>query len=220
MSEDKFKYDRVPVPDGRIEVAGKIYMSDTKGALLPIEVIKAQHLLEDQMVRDQFSWFLGLREQVRRYRGHLYSDLGQFDDIIAEKYGATKGGPKGNRTYSTIDDLFRISVRVRDQIDFGPELQSAKALFDECVRDWTADSNAPLRAFVTNAFDIDKEGKINKSELFRLLRQENDDPRWQAAMLALKDAIRITGSRTSYEFKMRGEVGGEMVTVSFDLAKA
>lgn len=40
-----------PVPDGRIEVNGKTYMADAKGALVPVELIKAETLLEDETVR-------------------------------------------------------------------------------------------------------------------------------------------------------------------------
>lgn len=219
MSQHQSSFTPAEVPDGRTEVGGKIYMSDPKGALLPIDIIKPQHQLEDEMVRREFGWFLGLVEQVARFRGHLFSELGAFDEMIAEKYGASIGGPKGNRTYSTVDDCYRISIRVRDTLDFGSELQAAKALIDECLRGWSEDAAAPLQIFVNGAFNVDKEGKINKSEIFKLLRHDIKEPEWLAAMEALKDAIRVTGSRTSPEFRMRMGVGEDLVTVSFNLAR-
>lgn len=220
MSEHQSAFTPAEIPDGKVTFNGKTYMSDAKGALLPIETIKQQNLLEDQLVREQFGWFLALVDQVNRFRGHLFADLGAFDALIAEKYGAEKGGPKGNRTYATVDDCYRISIRVRDTLDFGPELQASKSLIDECLRDWSEDAAAPLRLIVAGAFNVDKEGRINKAELFKLLRHDITDPKWVAAMDALKDAIRVTGSRTSPEFRMRAEVGGELVSVSFGLARA
>lgn len=219
MSQHQSAFIPAEIPDGKIEALGKIYMSDPKGALLPIDTIKPQHLLEDQMVREQFGWMLSLVEQVNRFRGHLFSDIGEFDALLAEKYGASIGGPKGNRTYSTIDDCYRISIRVRDTLDFGAELQAAKSLIDDCLRDWTEDTAAPLRVIVNGAFNVDKEGKINKTEIFKLLRHDIQEPKWVAAMEALKDAIRVTGSRTSPEFRMRTGPGEELVTVSFNLAR-
>lgn len=219
MSQHQSNFIPVAIPDGTKLIDGKIYMSDPKGALLPIDIIKEQHRLEDQMVREQFGWFLALVEQISRFRGHLFADLGTFDDLIAEKYGASIGGPKGNRTYSTVDDCYRISIRVRDTLDFGSELQAAKALIDECLRSWTEDTAAPLRVIVNGAFNVDKEGKINKSEIFKLLRHDIKEPQWVAAMEALKDAIRVTGSRTSPEFRMRMGVGEELTTISFNLAR-
>lgn len=219
MANHQTSFTPAEIPDGKIDVNGRVYMSDPKGALLPIETIKPQHLLEDGVVREQFGWFLALVDQVVRFRGHLFSDLGEFDALLAEKYGVEKGGPKGNRTYSTIDDCYRISIRVRDTLDFGPELQASKSLIDECLRGWSEDAAAPLRLIVAGAFNVDKEGRINKAELFKLLRHDITDPKWLAAMEALKDAIRVTGSRTSPEFRMRAGVGDELVSVSFNLAR-
>lgn len=219
MSQHQSNFTPAEIPDGRTVIGDKVYMSDPKGALLPIEIIKPQHQMEDQLVREQFGWFLALVDQVNRFRGHLFSELGEFDALLAEKYGATVGGPKGNRTYSTLDDCYRISIRVRDTLDFGAELQQAKALIDECLRGWSEDAAAPLRVIVNGAFNVDKEGKINKSEIFKLLRHDITEPQWVSAMEALKDAIRVTGSRTSPEFRMRSGVGEEIVTVSFNLAR-
>lgn len=219
MSKHDSNFTPADVPDGRIEIGGKIYMADAKGALLPVEIIRPQHLLEDGVVRQQFGWWLALVEQADRFRGHLFADLGEFDALLDEKYGATKGGAKGNRTYSTVDDCYKISIRVRDTLDFGPELQSAKALIDECLRGWSEDAAAPLRVIVNGAFNVDKEGLINKAEIFKLMRHDIDDPRWRSAMEALRDAIRVTGSRTSFEFKMRAGPGEDLVTVSFSPAR-
>lgn len=219
MTKHESTFTPAEITDGKTTVDGKTYMRDARGALLPVEIIKPQHLLEDELVREQFGWYLGLVEQANRFRGHLFTDLGEFDALILEKYGAEKGGPKGNRTYSTVDDCFKISIRVRDTLDFGPELQAAKSLIDECLRGWTEDTAAPLRVIVNGAFNVDKEGLINKSEIFKLLRHDIDDPKWRSAMDALRDAIRITGSVTSFEFKMRSEPGEDLRTVSFSPAR-
>ncbi|MCE2739647.1 MAG: DUF3164 family protein [Rhodobacter sp.] len=40
-----------PVPDRTVEVGGKVYMATAKGGLQPVETIKPQHLLEDEVVR-------------------------------------------------------------------------------------------------------------------------------------------------------------------------
>jgi hypothetical protein len=219
MTQHESTHNPKDIPDGKIVVGDKTYMADPKGALLPIEIVKPQHLLEDQMVREQFGWFLALVEQISRFRGHLFGDLGEFDALLAEKYGVEKGGAKGNRTYSTVDDCYRISIRVRDALDFGPELQQAKALIDECLRGWSEDAAAPLRVIVNGAFNVDKEGLINKSEIFKLLRHNITEPSWVSAMEALRDAVRITGSRTTPEFRMRLGTGEKLETVSINLSR-
>lgn len=219
MTEQHSAFIPLPVPDGRQIIEGKEYVSDSRGRLVPVEMIKPQHMLEDQMVREQFGWIFSLAEQIERYRGHLFSDLGEFDALIAEKYGAEKGGVKGNRTYSTVDDCYTISIRVRDVMDFGSELQAAKLLIDECLRGWTEDAAAPLRVIVDGAFNVDKEGLINKAEIFKLLRHNITDAKWLLAMDALRDAIRVTGSRTTPEFKTRSAPGEKQVSISISLAR-
>ncbi|MCZ4259207.1 DUF3164 family protein, partial [Sulfitobacter sp. G21635-S1] len=125
--------------------------------------IKAQHLLEDETVRKIISYALPLSEQVSRFKAHTFSDIGGFEALLAQEYDAKIGGRKGNKTLMTVDGLYMIKVAVSDRIDFGPEMQVAKELFDECLNEWSADARAELRGLVTDAFNTDKEGKINSA---------------------------------------------------------
>ena len=209
-----------PIPDGITEVGGKRYMADAKGALVPIELIKPQYLLEDELVRKVMGYALALSGQIGRFKGHTITDLGEFDALLAQEYGLKKGGPKGNRSYKTHDGLFEIEVRVQDQIEFGPELQIAKGLVDECLNEWAEDARPEIRAIVTRAFNTDKEGKINRSEIFMLLRLDIEDKRWMDAMKAVRDAMRVTGSKSYIRFSMREAFDAPRVNVPIDLASA
>ena len=220
MTAHQSQFTPVEIPDGIVELAGKKYMTDAKGALVPVELIKPQHLLEDEITRKVMGYALAISAQVGRFRGHTFDDLGAFDALLAQEYGVKKGGPKGNRTYRTFDGLFEIEVRVQDQIEFGPELQLAKGLVDECLNEWAEDSRPEIRGIITRAFNTDKEGKINRSEIFMLLRLEIEDDRWQNAMRAIKDAIRVTGSKSYIRFWMKSAIDAPRVSVSIDLANA
>jgi len=48
------------LPSGRITVEGREYMQDARGALVPIELIKPQHLLEDETVRKVAGFWIAL----------------------------------------------------------------------------------------------------------------------------------------------------------------
>ena len=209
-----------PIPDGIVEIHGKPYMGDATGGFTPLEMIKPQVKLEDETVRRIMGFAIALSDQIARFRGHTFTDLGEFDALLAQEYGVTKGGPKGNRSYRTVDGLYTVKVRVADLLDFGPELQVAKTLVDECLNEWSADARPELRALVTRAFNTDKEGKINRSEIFTLLRLEVEDERWQSAMRAVRDAMRVVGSKAYLEFKMRAAFDAPWTTVTIDLAKA
>ena len=206
--------------DGVIDVAGNKYMRDAKGHLIPLENVKAQHKLEDQTVRAIMGFAEALSAQIARFRGHTFTDLGELDALLAEQYGAAKGGKKGNRTYQTFDGCLKVTVQVAEFIDFGPELQIAKSLIDECLNEWAADSRPEIRAIVTRAFNTDKEGQINRSEIFMLLRLEIEDNRWITAMDAVRDAMRVTGSKTYVRFHKRNAADAAWQAITIDLAKA
>ena len=205
---------------GIIDVNGKPYMADAKGSLVPLETIKPADKLEDELVRKVMGFARDLSGQIGRFRGHTMTDLGELDALLEQDYGVTKGGRKGNRTYQTFDGLEKITVQVSDFVDFGSQLQIAKQLIDECLNEWAADSRPEIRAIITRAFNTEKEGQVNRSEIFMLMRLDIEDARWKRAMDAIRDAMRVTGSREYVRFYERATVTDSWKAVTIDLAKA
>lgn len=205
---------------GVIEIGGDQYMRDTRGALVPVGVVKPIDKLMDELVRKMVGYATDLSEQIGRFRGHCFDDVGSFQALIAQEYGATSGGAKGNVTFTTYDGTQQVKIQVSDLIEFGPELQAAKALVDACLSEWAAGSSDELRTVVNRAFQVDKEGRINRAEIFMLLRVGIEDPRWVAAMEAVRESIRVIGSRTYIRFYRRPTPDGEWSPISIDLARA
>ncbi|PWE52048.1 sulfate transporter [Metarhizobium album] len=206
--------------EGIVVISGRQFMTNSKGGLDPIDAVKPQHKLQDQTVRKCIAFALDLSAQIGRFRGHTVADLGALDAILAEKYEVKIGGPKGNRTYQTYDGLMRVQVQVSDLISFGPELQIAKSLIDECLIEWSADSRPEIQSVVTRAFNTDREGQVNKADIFMLLNLEIQDDRWKRAMEAIRDAIRITGSKEYVRFYHRKSVQDDWMAITIDMAKA
>lgn len=206
--------------EGVIVINGRDFMEDAKGNFVPVDNIKPADKLQDQTVRKIMVFAVALNAQLVRFRSNTMADLGALDALLAEQYGAKIGGAKGNRTYQTIDGLMKVQVQVSDLISFGPELQAAKSLIDECLTEWSAGSRPEIQAVVTRAFNTDKEGQINKSELFMLLNLKIEDGRWQRAMDAIRDSIRITGSKEYVRFYQRTTRLDDWQAVTIDLAKA
>ncbi|WP_276200388.1 DUF3164 family protein [Chelatococcus sp. XZ-Ab1] len=205
---------------GTVEVHGKIYMPDAKGNLVPVDTIKPADKLEDETVRKVMGYAKALSAQISRFKQHTFDDLGAFEAILAQEYGTSKGGAKGNKTFTTFDGLMKVQVQVQDNIDFGPQLQHAKELIDECLMEWSADSRPEIRAIVTRAFNTDKAGQINRAEIFMLLRLDIEDERWQRAMEAIRDAMRVIGSKTYVRCYERDRHDAEWRPVTIDLARA
>lgn len=214
------EFTPAPIPTGRVTIDGVEHILGPDGAKLPVSTVKPQHLLEDNLVRSEVAWAIALSEQISRFLAHFHGNLGAFEELLAEQYGTTVGGKKGNKTLSTYDGMFRISVQVADHFSFGPELQIAKTLVDECLTEWTSTAGDELKAIVTRAFNVDKEGQINRAALFQLLRLEINDERWLQAMRAIRDAMKITGTKTYVRFYRRDTPDGRELPITIDLAKA
>ena len=211
-----------PIPSGIVEMNGKEYMPDARGALVPVSLVKPADKLQDDQVRKIMGWAIGLSEQLARFKAHTMADLASLDALLEQEHGLVKRGNKGkgNRTYMTVDGLFKVTVQVADYIDFGPQLQIAKGLLDECLTEWAADSRPEIQAIIARAFNTDKEGQVNRTEIFMLLRLDIEDERWKRAMKAIQDAMRVVGRKEYVRFAMRSAPEADWSSVTIDLAQA
>ncbi len=203
---------------GAIDVGGKPYMADAKGALVPVELVKPVDLLIDETVRKIMGFARDLSAQVARFRGHTFDDVNSLQALISQEYGASVGGSKGNISLTSYDGCQRVQVQVADLLEFGPELQAAKRLVDACLVEWGAESRPEIRGLVNRVFSVEKDGAINRAELFTLLRLEIDDPRWIEAMRAIRESIRVIGSRQYVRFYQRARPTDPWRAVSIDIA--
>jgi hypothetical protein len=154
---------------------------------------------------------------VARFRRHTFDDIDGFVALMDQHYGA-RGGTKGNLTLTTYDGLLKVQVAVADLIVFGAELQTAKSLVDECLQEWSAKSGKELRTVVQRAFDVEKEGLINRGRLLALLGYEIEDERWLRAMDAIRDSIKVIGSKRYVNVYRRADAKAPWTRVSIDVA--
>ena len=203
-----------------VDVAGAWYLRDAKANLVPIALVKPEDLLMDELVRAMLEKARELSATIAVFKQHAFESVGGYQALLAQQYGATIGGKKGNITLTSYDGCAKIQVAVADLIEFGPELQVAKQLIDACLREWAAESRDEIRALVDRVFAVDKEGQISHAGLFTLLRVEILDERWQRAMDAIRDSIRVIGSRNYVRFYDRAAADGAWRGVSIDIASA
>lgn len=201
-----------------IETDGKRYMQDARGALMPLDLVRQTDRLEDQTVRALCGFAFDLSQQLARFKGHSYADFGALMALLSEEYGVQKGGRKGNVTLTSYDGRFRVQFAVAERMTFGPELQVARALFDECLAEWSEDTRSELKALIADAFRVDKEGNVSREALFRLMRVASEDPRWNRAIEAIKDSIRVIGSKSYIRFYRRDDPLGGWDAIPLDLA--
>lgn len=203
-----------------IDVGGLPYLRDPKGALVPIGAIKPADLLMDELVRRLLADAAAISEMLTAFKREVFENVSAHQALIAQEFGARIGGTKGNITLTTFDGTMRVLVQVSDQIEFGPEIQAAKSLIDECLNEWAATGGVELRALVNRVFQVDQQGTINRAEVFMLLRVQIEDLRWQRAMDAIRESMRVIGSKTYVRFQRRDAGDAPWRSVTLDMASA
>lgn len=198
------------------------WVLNDKGQMVTAASIKPQTALEDQMVRKVLEYAVQLANQIRRFRNHVFADAETFQALLLEKYEITKRGArgKGNVTFTSVDGLLKFQIAIGERIAFGPELAVARAAFAECIADWSEGARDEMRVLVDQAFEADKEGNVSREAVFRLLRVEFEDPRWKAGQNAIRDSIRIVGSKAYPRFSVRDNVESPWRSVPIDLASS
>ncbi|KQN37018.1 sulfate transporter [Sphingomonas sp. Leaf407] len=207
-------------PPAAIDVGGRLYLRDAKGNLVPLEAVKAADLLIDETVRCVLVRARELSAAIAAFKADTSDQVQALLELLAQQYGAPMGGKKGNLTLTTFDGCEQLKVQVSDQFEFGPELQAAKALIDECLKEWASDGRPEIRAIVNRAFSVEKEGHIDRAAMFLLLRVEITDARWRRAMDAIRDSMRVTGSKVYTRLYERPTGDGAWKGVTLDMASA
>ncbi len=196
------------------------YMKDPRGALIPRERVKPEHLAEDELVRELAAEAEALSRALGAFRARVLGDVEAFRALIAEKYGATRGGAKGNVTLTSYDGALQLQVAIGETLSFGVELQAAKELIDGCVIRWSEGADANIRALVEHAFQTNKQGRIDTSRVLSLRRLDIDDPDWRRAMDAISDAVRVVATKSYVRFYRRDPRTEAKTPIALDIASA
>lgn len=203
-----------------VDVAGDWYLRNVKGALIPIEAVKTADLLMDEVVRDGVDSALAMSAALTAFKEQGFARVLAFQELLAQEHETAIGGVKGNIQLLSYDGCKKIQLATADQLTFGPELQAAKSLIDECVREWSAGSRVEIRALIDRVFSVDKEGQISHAGLFMLLHVGIEDERWLRAMAAIRGSIRVIGSKSYLRFYRRDRHDGDWRGIPLDLASA
>lgn len=194
------------------------YWEDAQGNLVPVSKIK-------DIDKDRHQTVQKICEEAKRQRAILMAfkttamaSISDFIDRSLEQYDVKTGGKKGNVTLITFDGCYKIIRQMSETITFDERLQAAKALIDECIQSWSKGSNANIKVLVNDAFQVDKQGKISTGRVLGLRRLEIADEKWQLAMQAISDSMRVASTKQYIRFYERDDVTGEYYPISLDVA--
>lgn len=194
------------------------WVMDPKGRMVRESVVREEDRLEDQVVRTILAYGLDLAHQVQRFRRHSAADLAALHALLAERYTARRVGRRGNTSYVSQDGRLRVLVQSQDQITFGPEIQVARELIEGLITRWGEGVRPEVQALIAHAWPVDRPGQIHRESVLRLLRLDIDDEEWRAAQRAIRDSVRVTGSKRYLRLQYRPTTEHGWRSIPIDLA--
>ncbi|MBR7651430.1 DUF3164 family protein [Brucella oryzae] len=204
------------------EISGVPYVSKGKGELIALSAIKPEHIEEDELVRRLSIKAAEVNKILAALRAEVFDDVMAYRELLAEKYNVKRRGTKGNITLTTVDSSLKLSIQVSDTLTFGPELEVAKEIIDGCIRRWSEGSNDNIRALIDQAFQVDKQGKLNTDRILGLKRLKitDDTGEWEKAMTVISDSVRVMASKEHARFYSVDKETGNASRIPLDLANA
>lgn len=193
------------------------FMTDAQGRQVPVEMIKEIDILRDQTVHEIMKKTFHIREELLQFKQDIWNDIQEFLSISAEQHGVQMGGKKGNITLTSYDGKYKIMLAVSDSLQFNEKLQIAKSLIDKCIKQWSDDACPELKILIDDAFNVDKQGKINSARVLGLRRLAIKDHQWHEAMEAITESLSFSASKTYMRFYKRS-AKGRYFQVPIDIA--
>ncbi len=194
------------------------YRLNAMGHLVPEAQIRDLDKVRDELVLRLVGRARESAAEVSRFRVFCRTEIAAFLELAAMEHGVEMGGEKGNLTLSSFDGRFRVVRAIDERIEFTEGLAVARELIERCIARWSAGADGNLVALVRKAFETDKAGNLSTARVLGLLSVRLDDDEWQRAMSALRDSIRVAGSKAYVRFYER-DATGKYVQIPLDADK-
>jgi len=191
---------------------------NAQGHHVPVSKIKPVDQDRDELIDELFKEANDVRHSMIRFKQKAMNDVTAFVDLVAEKYDAKLGGKKGNISLVSFDGRRQIRIQIAEHLHFDERVQVAKSKIDDCIKEWSADSNDNIKALIEHAFKANTDGQLNTGRILGLLRLDIDDRKWLDAIEALKDSIQIIGSSAYIRFYERPSPDAKFQNIPLDLS--
>ena len=202
------------------------HMTNAQGHLVPTDLVSEQDKLKNELVTNIAARAQELSQQLAEFKRNTMLEIQAYVDLSAERYNAKPGGAKGNLSLTSFDGNTKVQIAINDHMEFDERLQIAKTLIDECINKWMNKSDGEdeaylnIKALVQHAFQVDKEGQVNRGRIFGLKQINIKDKKWQDAMRAIADSVTVVGTTAYLRVYLRPESNARFKQLPLDIANA
>jgi hypothetical protein len=194
-------------------------MVNRNGKEVPISNINPYTKRRDRLVKRLMSRAEKLQDTMRREKAAMMSDIEKFMKYSAESKKYSKElNIKGNLALSDYSSLMKVELKRADIIEFDERLNVAKGIIDNLLSKWTDDDslNANLKLIISEAFNMDKKGNINRAMIIKLTKLDIKDPEWEKAVQLIHESMDAKGSRDYIQFKKRDGIQGDFESIELN----
>lgn len=195
-----------------------------QGKPIPDSMVTAADRMKDELANRLADEAEELQRTIAAFKRRALHEMAAAKELLFEQYGVKVGGHKGGFSIISFSGQTKVEVAVADRIVFGPELQAAKALIDECIESWSDGASDNLRVLVEDAFQVNKAGRIDTKRVLGLRKlpmkdaDGNPDARWGRAMDAISDAMIVDQTAIYIRFYRRNIMTNGMDQIVLDFS--
>lgn len=193
-------------------------LENSKGHFVPIKMVEEIDLARTELVMELCGKARAQKQALVDFKTASMADVVAFVQLAGEKYGAKLGGLKGNTTLTSYDGRQKVQIAIQEHHSFDERVQAGKTLFDEVISERTADVDDFIKSLLLDAFEVDKEGRLNTGKILQLCSYKVDDPRWEQGKQAIYDSMHVQGSTAYIRFYERDSSKDKWRSISLDLA--
>lgn len=195
---------------------GKTYWVAADGSMKSEGAVTKAEKNKEEMFDDLFAKARGLQQQMKEFKAYANEVVNAYIETCAKR--ARVGGWKGNKRIYDYDGQRVIEVSTKAVVKFDENLSFAKAKFDEWILEKTENGDADLADFIQKAFDVDSEGNINRTFLFKLLSFPVQHPTFKKAQELLRKSMTVVDTKKYMNFKERKDADDKLEQIVLDFA--
>lgn len=175
---------------------------DDKGRPIPEEYIQLQDKKRDRMVESIIKRVSKLSAKLASEKTEIVAAIEKYLKELA-KDNKVRENWKGNIIIYNFSQNLCIERRINETISFDERLQMVKTTIDKWLNDRLKNIDELIAKVISQAFSVDKQGRINTAMLLKLRKLDIQDHEWKKAMELLDESIFVKSSKMALRFRTK-----------------
>ena len=175
---------------------------DDKGRPIPEEYIQPQDKKRDRMVESIIKRVSKLSAKLASEKTEIVAAIEKYLKELA-KDNKVRENWKGNIIIYNFSQNLCIERRINETISFDERLQMVKTTIDKWLNDRLKNIDELIAKVISQAFSVDKQGRINTAMLLKLRKLDIQDHEWKKAMELLDESIFVKSSKMALRFRSK-----------------